>query len=172
MHAKYAVKTLNIHLVYKRIYNHLFGSNALGRRNASCETTIGRLEYHGEKKSFNWEKYTNLHVEQNGIKSTLTDHGFNYWSEAQKSRYLIKLINTNLLDTCLSNTSRSETLHDDFSAAARNVADFLVITNFCGPGSHFNISGVDTDQGVDGGRGRGGVPGRRDKVGEAYVVMR
>ena len=106
-----------------------------------------------------------MHVEQNHIKYTLTDHGLNDWSEAQKFHYQIKLINTNLLDTCLSNTSRSAAFHDDFSAAARNVADFLVIMNSCGPGSHFNISGVDTDQGGGGGRVHGGVPGCRGQGG-------
>ena len=139
--------------------------NTLGRRDASCETTIGRLQNHGEMKSFSWEKYTNLHVEQNGIKSMLTDHGFNYWSEAQKFHYQIKLINTNLLETCLANIIGSAAFHDDFYAAARNVAEFLVIMNSCGPGSHFNISGFGTDQGGGGGQVHGGVPGRRGQSG-------
>ena len=59
--------------------------------------TIGRLECHGKKKSFNWEKYTTLHVEQYNIKATLTAHGFNYWLEALIVRYLIKFIKTNLI---------------------------------------------------------------------------
>ena len=77
----------------------------MGHRDAACETTIGRLEYHGEKKSFNWEKYTNLHVEQHNIKATLTSHGSNNLPEAKKVCYLIKGIKTNLVDTCLANIS-------------------------------------------------------------------
>ena len=84
VHSKCVVKTRNRQLAYKRNQNHLFGRNALGNRDAVCETTIGRLEYQSEKKSFNWEKYTNLHVDQHNIKATLYSHGFNDWSEAQK----------------------------------------------------------------------------------------
>ena len=83
-HTKCAVKTRNKRLAYKWIYNHLFGENALVNRNAMCETTIGYLEYHGEEKSFNWQKYTNIYVEQYNIKSTMTDNIFNDWSYAHK----------------------------------------------------------------------------------------
>ena len=51
-------------------------------------------------------------------------------------------------------------LRYDFSAAARHVADFLVIMKSRDPGSNINISGVDTDQGGGMGWGCGGVPGR------------
>ena len=84
MQAKFAVKTRNGRIMYKCIYNQLFLKNALGNRDAACETTIGYLEYHCEKKIFNWEKYTNLHVEHHTIKATMTAHGFNDWSEAHK----------------------------------------------------------------------------------------
>ena len=52
VHSKCAVETRNRRLMYKRIYNHLFDTNALGNRDAACETTIGYLEYHCEKKIF------------------------------------------------------------------------------------------------------------------------
>ena len=44
VHAKCSFNTRDGRLVYKRIYNNLFGRNALGNRNAACETKIGRLE--------------------------------------------------------------------------------------------------------------------------------
>ena len=95
VHSKYAVKTRGRWIMYKRIYNHLFGRNVLGNRNAACETMIGRLKYHGEKKTFNWEKYMDLYVEQHNVKATLTAQGFHDWSE------------TNFVDTCLVNISGS-----------------------------------------------------------------
>ena len=136
------------------------GRNSFGNRNVMCETKIGRLEYYGKKKSFNWEKYTNLHVEQYNIKDTLTAHGFNYWSEAQKVRYLVKRIQINLVNTCPANISGSAALHDDLAAVARHVPDFLIIINFRDPCSNRNISGVDTDRDGGGGRGHIGGPGR------------
>ena len=81
VHAKCAVKTRNRRFVYKRIYSHFFGRNALENRNAACETMIERLEYYDKKKSFNWGGYKNIHVEQHNIKAALTYHRFNDWSE-------------------------------------------------------------------------------------------
>ena len=103
----------------------------------------------------------NLHVEHHNIKATLTSHGFNYWSETQKVLYFIKGINNNLINTFIANISGSATLRDDFAAAARHVADFIVIMKSCDTGSNCNISGVDTDREVGGGRGHGVGPGRR-----------
>ena len=132
----------------------------MGNRDTACETTVGCIEYHGEKKSFNREEYTNPHVEQYNSNTTLNAHGFNDWSYAQKFHYLNKIIKTNFIDTCLANISRSAVLRGDFTTAARHVDDFLVIMKYCDPGINRNISGVDTNQGDGGGRGRGGGSGR------------
>ena len=86
-----------------------------------------------------------LRVEQHNIKATLTAHGFNDWSEVQKIFHLNKVIKTNLVNTCPANISRSASLRDDFSAAARHVAEFLVIMKSCDPGSNLHILVVDTD---------------------------
>ena len=92
-------------------------------------------------------------MEKHNIKATVTAQGFNNLPEAQKVRYLIKRIDTNLMDNCLTNISRSASLCDDVSAAARHVDDFLVIINSRDPVRSRNILGVDTD------RGGGGRPG-------------
>ena len=73
---------------------------------------------------------------------------------------MIKDIKTSLVDTCLSNISRSAALCDDSAAAARHVGNFLVIMKSRDPGSNRKILGVDTDQGGGGRRGYGGGPGR------------
>ena len=54
VHAKCDVKTQYERLAYKQIYNNFSGRKLLGKPNASCETMIGRLEYHDKKKIFNW----------------------------------------------------------------------------------------------------------------------
>ena len=100
-----------------------------------------------------------MNVEQNNIKATLTTHGFNDCSQAQKVSYLIKGIKTNLVYTCLTNASGSEFLCDDFALAARHVAEFLMIMKSRDLGSNHNILGVDTDQGGGSGRWREGRPG-------------
>ena len=102
----------------------------------------------------------NLHVEHHNIKPTLTAHGFNGWSEAQKVWYLIKGINTNLVDTCIDSISRSVAFHDDFATAALNIAEFIVIVKSRDPGSNCNILGVYTDQRGGVGRRCGGGPER------------
>ena len=99
------------------------------------------------------------------MKATLTAHRLHYWSEAQKFIYLIQSVKTDLGDTCLANTSGSVVLRYDFYAAARHVADFLVIMNSRDPGSNRNISGVDTDQCGGRVRGYGGGPGRGGRGG-------
>ena len=92
-------------------------------------------------------------MEHHNIKATLTTHGFNDWSEAQKVIYFIKGINTNIDDVCLANISGSAALRDDFAAAAHHVCNLIVIMNYRDPGRNCNNSGVDTD------RGGGGRPG-------------
>ena len=110
-------------------------------------------------------------MEHHTIKATMTAHGFNDWSEAHKVCYLIKVINTNIVDTCLSNISMSEVLCDDFSAAERHVANFLAIMNSPDPGSNRNISSVDTDQVGAAVRGVEENLDAEDKVGEAEAVV-
>ena len=81
-------------------------------------------------------------MEQHNIKSTLTDNISNDRSEEQKSLYLIKCINTNLVYTCLANFRVSVALCDDFSAAACHFSDFLVIMKSRDPVSNRNILGA------------------------------
>ena len=102
-----------------------------------------------------------MNLERHNIKATMTAHGLNDWSEAQKVFYLIKRIKINIFETYIANSSGSADLHDEFSAAARYVADFLVIIKSHDPGSNRNILGVDTDQGGDGGWRSGEGPGHR-----------
>ena len=83
-------------------------------------------------------------MDYHNIKATLTSHGFNAWSEAQKVCYLIIGIKTNIVDTCLANISGSVALRDDFAAVVSHVDDFLVIMKYCDPGINRNISGVET----------------------------
>ena len=103
----------------------------------------------------------NLNVYQNNIKATLTAHGFNDWSEAQKVIYLIKSIKTNIVEHFPSNISGSAVLRDDFVAAAHHVAEFVVIVSSLDHGINHNISGVNTEQGDGSGQGRGEGSGRR-----------
>ena len=49
VHANCAVNTRDGHLAYKRIFIHLFGKNVLENPDATCDTAISRIEYHGEK---------------------------------------------------------------------------------------------------------------------------
>ena len=94
VHAKFKVKTRDGSLDYKRIFYHLFVKNALDNHNAACNTATARNKYHGEKQSFNWEKYTNLHVEKHNIKATLTAHGYYDWTGQKKVIFFLQWIKT------------------------------------------------------------------------------
>ena len=106
-----------------------------------------------------------MHVWQHNVKATLTANGCNDWSEGQKVRYLIIVINTKIVGAFFANISGLEVLCDDFDVAARHVNDFLVIMNYRDPVINHNISDVENDQGDGSSRGRGGGPGRGGRGG-------
>ena len=81
----------------------------------------------GDRKNFNWDQYTNLHVEQHNVKSSIVTHGFNYYTDAQKVHYLIDGIKTANLETCIETITTNDALREDFGCAARHIMDFLVI---------------------------------------------
>ena len=95
----------------------------------------------------------------------LTAHGSNNWLEVHKCFYLNKVIKTNIVDTLPANISGSESLCDDFSAAAHHVSEFLVRMKSSNLGSNCYISSVDNDQGGGGSWGSGVGPGPRGKSG-------
>ena len=62
VHAKAAAKTKDGWLAYRRIYQKIFEVNALVICDSACDSKIRALEYTDDRKNFNWDQYTNLHV--------------------------------------------------------------------------------------------------------------
>ena len=155
VHSKASSKTKDGRLAYRHTYQQIFWLNDLAFHDASCDIKIRPLEYTGDQKNFNWDRYTNLHVEQHNVKSSLVTHGFTDYTDAQKVRYLIDGIKTSYLETCIETIMTNDDLCEDFGHAARHVMDFLVIQK--AKNSNSNISGVNT--GRDGGGGKSGRGG-------------
>ena len=80
----------------------------------------------GDGKNFNWDKYTNLHVDQHNVKSLLVTHGFTDYTDAQKVCCLIDSIKTANLETCIETITTNNALREDFGRAAYHIMDFLV----------------------------------------------
>ena len=124
-------------------------------RDAACDSKIQALEYTGDCKNFNWDWYTNFHVEQHNVKSSLVTYGFTDYTNAQKVLYLIDGIKTANLETCIETITTNDVLREYFGRAARHIMDFLVRQKARNPNR--NISGFNTDRG--GGRGKSGREG-------------
>ena len=116
VHAKAAAKTKGGRLAYRRIYQHIFGVNALAIRDAACDSKIRALKYTGDHKNFNWYRYTNLHVEQHNVNSSIITHGFTDFTDAQKACYLIDGIKTANLETCIETITTNDALREDLAA--------------------------------------------------------
>ena len=158
VHSKAAAKTKDGRLSYRRIYQQIFGVNALAICDAACDSKIRSLEYTGDRNNFNWDRYTNLHVDQHNVKSSLATHGFTDYNDAQKVRYLIDGIKTANIETCIETITTNDALREDFGRATRHIMDFLVIQKARNP--NHNISGVSTGRGGGGEKsGRGGYGG-------------
>ena len=164
VHAKAADKTKDGRLAYRRIYQQIFGVNALAIRDAACDSNIRDLEYTGDQNNFNWDWYTNLHVKQHNVKSSLVTHGFTDYIDDQKFRYLIDGIKTANLETCIQTITTNDDLRENFGCAACHIMDFLVRQK--APNPNRNISGVNTGRGGYGFKsGRGGNGGGRGTQG-------
>ena len=71
-----AKKTRNGRLAYHLLYAHYLGPNNVGNMAGEAETVLNTVQYHGEIRQWNFEKYALTLLRQHLILEALMAHGY------------------------------------------------------------------------------------------------
>ena len=129
---------------YNALYNHYLGPNSVDNMANSAERKLQSLSYTGEKRRWNFDKYTRLHVEQHQVLEGLTRFGYAGIDERSKVRYLIDGIKTNAFDSVKAQIFSTAALRTDFEGCVTLYKDF--ISQSTKEPTSSNISEVSTDR--------------------------
>ena len=75
--------------LFVALYAHYLGPKKVDHLSASLTCTLQNIDYHGEKKNWNFEKYQAAHLEQHNISMGMKVHGYSGIDDLSKVRYLI-----------------------------------------------------------------------------------
>ena len=64
----------NSRLAYQLLYAHYLGPNNIGNMAGEAETVLNIVQYHGEKRQWNFEMYALMHLRQHLILEALMAH--------------------------------------------------------------------------------------------------
>jgi hypothetical protein len=73
---KAAKKTCNGRLAYQLLYLHFLGPNNVDNMAGKAKKVLLMVNYHGEQRQWNFEKYTLMHLKQHLILKALMAHGY------------------------------------------------------------------------------------------------
>lgn len=110
---------------YWNLHNHYLGPGNVDNMANAAERKLQRTTYIGEKKRWNWEKYTKVHADQHQILNDLVEHGYSGIDERSKVRHLIDGIKTPKLDSVKTQVMASPTLRTDYDAVVQLYKDFI-----------------------------------------------
>ena len=72
--------------------NHYLGPHMVDNEANKAETILATLNYSGETRRWNFERYVRKHVDQHAILDGLTEHGYSGIDDLSKVRHLLKII--------------------------------------------------------------------------------
>ena len=125
---------------FRSVWNHYLGPNNVDHMASAAEKVLATASYHGEKKSWNFEKYATLHMEQHNILESLVEHGYTGIDARSKVRYLNDGIKTSALDAVKNHILSDNILRGEFSL----YKDFIKQQGTSERQS-LNIAGVETN---------------------------
>jgi len=82
-------KTRNGRLADQLLYAHYLGPNNVGNMAGEAETVLNRVQYHGKKRQWNFEKYALMHLRQHLILEALMAHGYVGIDPGSKVRFYL-----------------------------------------------------------------------------------
>ena len=122
---KAAKKTRNGRLAYQLLYAHYLGPNNVGNMAGEAETVLNTVQYHGEKRQWNFEKYALMHLRQHLILEALMAHGYVGIDPGSKVRFLLAGIRCTTLDAVKTRIISDEGLRVDFARCVTLFKDFV-----------------------------------------------
>ena len=110
---------------FKSVWDHYLGPNNVDHMAASAEKLLATSSYQGEKKSWNFEKFATMHMEQHNILESLVDHGYTGIDARSKVRFLNEGIKSTSLDAVKTRIMSDNALRGDFAQCVTLYKDFI-----------------------------------------------
>jgi len=118
-------KTWNARLTYQLLFRHYLGPNNIGNIAREVEQVLGSVQYKGETRHWNFEKYALMHLRQHLILEALVIHGYTRIDTSSKVRYLLNGIRCAALDAVRTRIMSDEDLCQDFARCITLFKDFV-----------------------------------------------
>ncbi len=168
-YVKRGQRTRDGRLAFRSMYNHYLGPNAVDNMANSAERKLTRTTYEGEKKRWNFEKFTNVHMNAHHTLEGLTRYGYAGIDERSKVRYLIDGVKTPSLDAVKTRIMSDAALRGNFSGCVTLYRD-MIEQQQTQEKKSLNISVTETEDKKDGGKkkknGKGSISA--DQVEDRY----
>jgi hypothetical protein len=118
-------KTRNGRLVDQLLFRHYLGPNNVGNMAGEAEQMLALVQYKGEMRHWNFEKYALMHLRQHLILEALVIHGYTGIDAGSKVRYLLNGIWCAELDAVRTRIMSDKDLHQDFARCVTLFKDFV-----------------------------------------------
>jgi len=122
---KAAKKTRNSRLAYQLLFRHYLGPNNVGNIAGEVEQVLASVQYKGETRQWNFEKYALMHLRQHLILEALVIHGYTRIDTGSKVRYLLNGIRCAALKAVRTRIMSDEDLCQDFARCITLFKDFM-----------------------------------------------
>jgi len=107
------------------LYAHYLGPNNVGNMAGEAETVLNMVQYHGEKRQWNFEKYALMHLRQHLILEALMAHGYVGIDPGSKVRFLLAGVRCSTPDVVKTRIISDEGLRVDFARCVTLFKDFV-----------------------------------------------
>ena len=111
-----AMKTRDGRLAYTNLLEHHLGQNRVNTLSAEAERQLQVTHYHGDKRTFTFDKYVKIHMDQHAILEGLVRHGYAGIDPRTKVRHLMNGITPKELMPVQTQVFSTPALQTDFQA--------------------------------------------------------
>ena len=141
---------------YKALRDHYLGPNNVNNMAADLEKQFSTLNYSGETRRWNFEKYVNKHVELWNVAEDLKVYGYSGIDPTSRVRRLLSGIKTDKLQNVKVNILASTSLQGDFDRCVCLFKDFIAQMKADSSSSGTAQIAATGSSSQNRGRGRGG----------------
>ena len=145
-----AQKNRDGRMAFLNLKEHYLGPNNVDTQSSAAERTLQTTTYHGEKRRWNFERFSKLHKDQHAILEGLVEHGYSGIDDRSKVRYLMEGIRTTELDPVTTNIMATPALRTDFNACVGLYKEFIAQRDNSKPTRESRLAALNT---VPDGRG-------------------
>ena len=144
-YVKVGWRTRNGRQGYLGLYQHYLGPNAVDMMATAAERRLATTTYDGEKRRWNFDKYSGVHVECYHIITSLKEHGHAGIDDRSRVRYLNDGIKTSSLDAVKTRIMSDERLRSDFDMCVRLYKDMIHMQT-ANERKSLNVSATETQK--------------------------